>query len=262
MDLNIRGKTAIVTGASRGIGRACALELAREGANVCLVATNQAVLESAAAEARARGVEAFGVAADLRELSGCESAVSACVERFGGVDILVNNAGAATMGPILRLDESAIEAALQLKAYGYLRMSRLCISFMQRDGWGRIVNIAGGAGTSPAAGNMPTSLANVFVLNVTRALSDAVSKDGILVNTICPGMTNTDRARDLAFARAEREGRDVEEIVAEMGAATPAGRIAEPDEVARVAAFLASDACSYVHGSSIYMDGGSRRGIP
>ena len=133
---------------------------------------------------------------------------------------------------------------------------------MRANGWGRIVNIAGGAGASPTAGNMPTSIANAAVLNITRALSDAVAKDNILVNVICPGLTNTDRARTLARGQAERRGVDVEEVVAEMGRSLPAGRIAEPEEVARVAVFLASEAASYVHGSSVYMDGGARRGTP
>jgi NAD(P)-dependent dehydrogenase (short-subunit alcohol dehydrogenase family) len=166
------------------------------------------------------------------------------------------------MEPILSLNTATIQDALDLKLYGYLRMAQLAIPHMRSAGWGRIVNIAGGAGTSPAAGNIPTSLANIGVLNITRALSDAVSGEGILVNTICPGITNTDRARDLARARAEREGRDIEAVVAEMGRGVPAGRMAEPEEIARVAVFLASEACSYVHGSSIYMDGGGRRGIP
>lgn len=262
MDLGIRGKRAIVTGGSRGIGRACAIELAREGADVAVVATNAALLESVAAELRTHGVRAVPVVADLRSQEGCATAFAAAEASLGGIDILVNNAGAATMGGILGLPVEAIEDALRLKSFGYLRMAQLAIPGMKARRWGRIVNIAGGAGTSPAAGNMPTSIANIAVLNFTRALQDAVAADGITVNTICPGITDTDRARDLARGRAEREGRDIEAIVAEMGKGTPAGRIALPDEVARVAAFLASDACSYVHGSAIYMDGGARRGIP
>jgi NAD(P)-dependent dehydrogenase (short-subunit alcohol dehydrogenase family) len=133
---------------------------------------------------------------------------------------------------------------------------------MRRSGWGRIVNIAGAAGTSPERGNLPVSLANIAVLNMTRALSDAVAGDGILVNTICPGLTNTERARRLHATRAAEEGRDVDELIAEAGRGLPAGRIAEPEEIAEVAVFLASGACSYVFGSSVYMDGGSRRGTP
>lgn len=259
MDLGLQGRRAIVTGGSRGIGRACAIELAREGASVCIAGRNRDAL----AEARkATGAPAVTVEADLSTQEGCERAVSACLGAFGGVDILVNSAGAARMKGVLDLPVDVIDEALRLKLYGYLRMSQLVAPHMKEQGWGRIVNIAGGAGTSPTAGNMPTSLANIGVLNVTRALSDALAPHGVLVNTICPGLTNTDRARDLARARAQREGRDLEEIVAEMGAAVPAGRMAEPEEVARVAAFLASDACSYVHGTAIYMDGGARRATP
>jgi NAD(P)-dependent dehydrogenase (short-subunit alcohol dehydrogenase family) len=119
-----------------------------------------------------------------------------------------------------------------------------------------------GAGASPGRGNIPTPIANATVLNTSRALSDAVSKDGILVNVICPGMTNTERARDIHKIRADKEGIDVEDLLKKLGANLPAGRIAEPDEIARVACFLASDVCSYMFGSSIYMDGGQRRATP
>lgn len=262
MELGIRGKRAIVTGGSRGIGRACVVELAREGADVCVVGRDATLLAAVVSEAASFGVRATSVAADLSQFEGCKAAFDACVTALGGVDILINNAGAATTGPILDLPVEAIQDAMDLKSFGYLRMAQLCIPSMRANGWGRIVNIAGGAGASPTAGNMPTSIANAAVLNITRALSDAVAKDNILVNVICPGLTNTDRARTLARGQAERRGVDVEEVVAEMGRALPAGRIAEPEEVARVAVFLASEAASYVHGSSIYMDGGARRATP
>ncbi len=262
MELGLHGKRAIVTGGTRGIGKACAVELAREGADVCIVGRDRDLLEAGVAALTALGVRATGVAADLTRAEECASAVEHCVATLGGVDILVNSAGAARMEAILALKVETIQDALDLKLFGYLRMAQLAIPHMKERSWGRIVNIAGGAGTSPAAGNIPTSLANIGVLNITRALSDAVSGDGILVNTICPGLTNTDRARDLARGRAEREGRDIEAIVAEMGKGVPAGRMAEPEEIARVAVFLASEACSYVHGSSVYMDGGGRRATP
>lgn len=262
MDLGLKGRRAIVTGATRGIGRACALELAREGADVWLVGRNASLLESVAEEVAAFGVRVGTAGADLATDEGCRTAVAAAEAGLGGIDILVNCAGAARMGNVLSLPIEVIDEALRLKLYGYLRMAQLVAPGMQAAGWGRIVNIAGGAGTSPTAGNMPTSLANIGVLNITRALSDVLAPYGVLVNTICPGITNTDRARDLSRSRAEREGRDVEEIIAETGKNVPAGRIAEPEEVARVTAFLASEACSYVFASAIYMDGGSRRGTP
>ena len=262
MDLGLKGKRAIVTGSNRGIGRCCALALAREGARVCITARSQERLDKVISEINEVGGEGHAVAIDLTTLEGCQKVVDAAVANFGGVDILVNCAGAAKGGDILELPTELIDDGLSLKSYSYLRMSQLVIPHMGQNRWGRIINIAGGAGTSPTRGNIPISLANIAILNMTRALSDAVSKDGILVNTICPGLTNTQRARNVQQARAEQEGRDVEALLQEAGSELPAGRIAEPEEIANVVAFLASEPCSYMFGSSIYMDGGGRRGTP
>ena len=261
MDLGLTGKRVIVTGGSRGIGRCCALALAREGARVSITARSQERLDAVVSEINEAGGEGYAVAVDLTALESCQKVVSETAEHFGGVDILVNNAGAARGGDILDLPTELIDDALSLKSYSYLRMSQLVIPHMRENGWGRIVNVAGGAGTSPTSGNIPVSLANIAILNMTRAL-DAVSEDGILVNTICPGLTNTQRARDVQQASADQAGIDVEEMLQELGKELPAGRIAEPEEIANVVAFLASEPCSYMFGSSIYMDGGGRRGTP
>ncbi len=255
-------KVALVTGASRGIGNACALALVAEGARVCVTARNQELLARTVEDINASGGEGMFVAADLTSVEGCKSVVDACVEKWGGVDVLVNVAGAAGGGDILDLPVDLIGDALALKSYGYLRMAQLVIPHMRENKWGRVVNIGGGAGASPTRGNIPTSLANASVYNITRALSDAVSADGILVNVINPGMTNTQRARDNQQARADREGVNVEDLLKDLGSKLPAGRIAEPEEIARVACFFASEACSYVFGSSVYMDGGQRRATP
>ncbi|MDP6041187.1 MAG: SDR family oxidoreductase [Candidatus Latescibacteria bacterium] len=262
MDLGLKDRRAIVTGGSQGIGRACALALAREGVRVCIVARTQEKLDAVVAEINEAGGEGHSVSVDLTRQESCEQVVKETVEAFGGVDILVNNVGAAKNADILELNVEQISEALQLKSYSYLRMAQLVIPHMKENGWGRIVNIAGGAGTSPTRTNIPTGAANITILNMTRALSDAVSGDGILVNTVCPGLTNTPRARTQQGARAEREGRDVEEVLKELGSELPAGRMAEPEEIANVATFLASEACSYIFGSSIYMDGGVRRSTP
>lgn len=262
MDLGLKGKRAVVTGGSQGIGRCCALALAREGARVCIAARTRETLDAVVAEINAAGGEGHAVAVDLTREENCEVVVSEAVGAFGGVDVLVNNVGAARNADILDLDVAQISEALELKSYSYLRMAQLVIPLMRENGWGRIVNVAGGAGTSPTRGNIPTGAANAVILNMTRALSDAVSGDGVLVNAVCPGLTNTPRARSQQRARADREGRDVESVLKDLGAELPAGRMAEPEEIANVVAFLASEACSYVFGSSIYMDGGGRRGTP
>ena len=262
MDLGLKGKRAIVTGASGGIGRACALELSREGARICLTARNEQTLESIAKEIREAGGEGIFVVADLTSLDDCKKVLAAAAGKFGGIDILVNTAGAAGAGDILNLDVQLLTDALSLKTYGGLRLAQLVIPHMKKNRWGRILNIAGAAGMSPARGNMPTSFANITVLNTTRALSDAVSGDGILINTICPGTTNTQRARNRLQRRADQEGKSLEKVYQEEGNKVPAGRIAEPEEIGRAACFLCSEANSYIFGSSLYMDGGGRRGIP
>ena len=262
MNLGLRGKRAIVTGGSQGIGRCCALALAREGVRVCIVARTRTTLDSVVAEINSAGGEGHAVAVDLTRRENCDAVINETVAAFGGVDILINNVGAARNADILHLDVAQISEALQLKTYSYLRMAQIVIPLMRENGWGRIVNIAGGAGTSPTRSNIPTGAANIAILNMTRALSDAVSGDGILVNAVCPGLTNTSRARTQQQARAEREGRDVEAVLNDLGATVPAGRMAEPEEIANVVAFLASEPCSYVFGSSIYMDGGGRRSTP
>lgn len=262
MDLGLHGKRAIVTGGSRGIGRACALALAREGAQVCIAARTQDILDETRAALEQTGTEAHTVAADLNSQAACERVVLETVERFGGIDILVNNVGAARNADILVLPPELIDEALSLKTYSYLRMSQLVLPYMKANQWGRIINIAGAAGTSPTRGNIPTGAANVTILNITRALSDALAGEGILVNSVCPGLTNTGRARTQQGVRAAREGRDVEGLLQELGEELPAGRIAEPEEVANVVTFLASEACSYLFGSALYMDGGKRRATP
>jgi NAD(P)-dependent dehydrogenase (short-subunit alcohol dehydrogenase family) len=262
MDLGLQLKVALVTGGSSGIGRACALELAREGASVCVVARDEGRLQATVAELSSMGAEAIAVSADLATAEGCRKAFDACIEHFGRVDVLINNAGAARQADVLALDTALIDEALALKLYGYLRLAQLVAPGMRERRWGRIVNIAGGAGASPTAGNLPVSFANITVLNMTRGLSDAVSADGVLVNTICPGLTNTPRARRLGGPASGQGPSDVEAALAEMGKRLPAGRIAEPEEIARMACFLASEACTYAHGNAIYMDGGSRRSTP
>jgi NAD(P)-dependent dehydrogenase (short-subunit alcohol dehydrogenase family) len=138
---------------------------------------------------------------------------------------------------------------------------------MQAQRWGRIVNIAGAAGTGPTATNLPASFANVNILNMTRALSDVGAGHGILVNTICPGLTNTPRTREHRRVAAQRAGRQIDEaeiesFIEKAGRELPAGRMCEPEDVAKVTCFLASEACSYVQASAIYMDGGARRATP
>jgi NAD(P)-dependent dehydrogenase (short-subunit alcohol dehydrogenase family) len=262
MDLGIRDKVAIVTGGSSGIGRECAIDLASEGVKVAFVGRDQPRLQQTLAMTREAGTEGFAITADLSNEEGCASAVEACISHYGTVDILVNVAGAAQPSSVLKMPRAAVQDGLDLKFFGYMHMAQLVAPYMQEKGWGRIVNVAGAAGTSPTTENLPTSLANITVMNLTHALSDALSPYGILVNVVCPGGVDTPRTHARYAARAEREGKPIEAVIADLGKDLPAGRIARADEVAKVVTFLCSEPCSYVFASAIYMDGGGRRATP
>ncbi len=262
MDLGLKNKIAIVTGGSRGIGRACALELSKEGVRVCVTARNEDLLQNTVAKIRSSGSEGIYMGADLTDSDECQKVVDACVGAYGGVDILINCAGAAGGKHVFDLPTEVIDEAARLKFYGALRLAQLVIPHMKKNQWGRIVTISGMAAVNPVPGNLAAAVTNISIHMMTRSLSDAVAGDGILVNTICPGMTNTERARDVARIQAEQRGCDVEDIIDEFAAKLPAKRIAKPEEIARVACFLSSTACSYICGSSIFMNGGLRGSTP
>lgn len=262
MDLGLVGKRAIVTGGTGGIGRACALELAKEKAYVCVTAPRAAPLSKVVKEIDAAGGRGLYVAEDLTSLEGCKKVVDVCVQEFGGVDILINCAGRTKNAPVLELSTDVIDDALNLKLYGQLRMAQLVLPLMRKNFWGRIVNVSGMAAADPTPGNLAASITNISIHNMTRSLADEVIQDGILVNVICPCMVDTNRQRVRYKDRAERENRSLDEVMREVGKNLPIGRMAEPQEIGRVACFLASEACSFVSGTVVYMDGGRRKGTP
>jgi len=262
MDLGIEGRVAIVTGGSRGIGRAVAERLCREGAHVAVCARNRDSL----AEAQ-RAIEAVGagrvltVEADLTDPAAAGRVVDAAVAAWGRIDILVNNAGAARGLPFDELTHERWMENLQLKLFGYLRMARLVLPHLRKNGWGRIVNIAGVAGLQPSALAMPVGLNNAGILNVMKALSDAEAANNILVTTVCPGPILTERQTTLLQDAARAKGTTVEAAQREATAAIPLRRMGRPEEVADVVAFLASERASYITGSLVIVDGGLHRSM-
>ena len=262
MDLGIAGRVAIVTGGSRGIGRAVAERLCREGAHVAVCARNQDSL----AEAQ-RAIEAVGagrvltVEADLTDPAAAGRVVDAAVAAWGRIDILVNNAGAARGLPFDELTHERWMENLQLKLFGYLRMTRLVLPHLRKNGWGRIVNIAGVAGLQPSALAMPVGLNNAGILNVMKALSDAEAANNILVTTVCPGPILTERQTTLLQDAARAKGTTVEAAQREATAAIPLRRMGRPEEVADAVAFLTSERASYITGSLVIVDGGLHRSM-
>jgi len=262
VDLGIKGRVALITGGSKGLGFATGRSLAEAGCRIALVARTQADVERAAATlAREFGVEAAGFAADLAEAPSAKRVADAAVARFGHVDILVNCAGAAPAGSLEQLTEEQLENALRLKLYGYMHMIRAVLPVMRPRKWGRIINIGGMSGRSPGPTAVAVGLNNFGIATMTKSVADAAARDGILVNVVDPGPIATERQEALMRGLAEREGKAVEAVKAERDAKMPLGRIGNPEEVGDLVAFLASERNGFITGTSIIIDGGGNRNI-
>jgi 3-oxoacyl-[acyl-carrier protein] reductase len=252
MELGLKGKVAAVTGGTEGIGRATAKKFAEEGAHVAICARRADVLEQTAAELRKTGAEVITVPADMSRAADVERFMDAVIKRFGRIDVLVNNAGASARGKFLEVDDATWSADLELKVFGAIRCARLAIPHMKKQGGGRIINITISSAKQPGAESMPTSVSRAAGLAITKALSREFAADNILVNTVCIGKIKSGQHE----RRYKREGRTAEEYYTQAAKDIPLGRVGEAEEVANVIAFLASDAASYVTGTSINLDGG------
>jgi 3-oxoacyl-[acyl-carrier protein] reductase len=262
MDLGLRGKVALVTGGSKGIGAAVARGLAREGAKVALTARTRAALEKTASEiAAATGGEVVTVTGDLTQPEDAQRIVDATLARFGRIDILVNNAGAAPGGRILDLTEADWALALQLKFMGYVRCARAVIPHMVRQGGGRILNIVGNDGVKPLGFEIAPSAANAADLAMTVALAEQYGSDNIRVNAINPGPVATERWDGLVAGIGRIHGISPDEAQKKVDRSIPLGRIATVEEVADVAVFVASDRASFMNGAQILLDGGQRKAL-
>jgi len=204
---------------------------------------------------------ALTVEADLTEPMAAGRVVEAVASAWGRIDILVNNAGAARGLPFDDLTDERWLENLQLKLFGYLRMARLALPHLRKNGWGRIVNIAGVAGLQPSPLAMPVGLNNAGVLNVMKALADAEARNNILVTTVCPGPILTERQARLLQDAASAKGITVEAAQQEATGAIPLKRMGRPEEVADVVTFLASERAGYITGSFVIVDGGLYRAM-
>jgi 3-oxoacyl-[acyl-carrier protein] reductase len=252
MDLGLTGKVAIVTGGSEGIGKATALKLVQEGAKVAIAARREDVLSRAAEQLRAAGGDVLSVVADVTSNADVERLVALTVERFGKLDILVNNAGTANAKSFEAASEELWHQDLDLKLHAAVRTIRAALPHLKQAG-GRIINITTPAGKQPGARSLPTSVSRAAGIALTKALSKEFAEHRILVNTVCVGVIKSAQQERHGQAR----GLTVEEHYRELGKAVPLQRVGEAVEVANVIAFLASEAASYVTGTSINVDGGS-----
>ena len=257
MNLELKGKAVIVTGGSKGIGRAIALGMLAEGANVLACARGAEALAALAADAPKSGGRLETVAADLTDAGAIELVAARCAQAFGRVDILVNNAGSARTGEFLELDDQAWLDDWRLKFFGYVRMARSAIPLMERGGGGVIVNIIGAAALNPRRTYMVGGAANAALNHFTKALADEGARRGVRVVGVNPGPIMTER---LLKMRAGLLGANpgASDAFSRM---TPLGRAGTPEEVADLTMFLASPRAAFIHGANITIDGGYTQGL-
>jgi 3-oxoacyl-[acyl-carrier protein] reductase len=262
MDLMLKGKVAVVGGASKGLGRACADVLAGEGANLALCSRSRPDLEKAAQEIRdATGTGVLAFAGDLERPDTIRDLIAATVERFGRLDVLVNNSG----GPPLTYAQNATEeqwaTAVQRSLLFFARMSREALPHLKKSGGGRIVNILASTVYQPIPNLSLSGATRMGVVAYMKSLADEVGRDGVLINNVCPGSILTERMLSNVTARAKEKNISVEEALGERAAETAVGRIGEPKEFAYLVAFLASGRSSYITGTTMLVDGGLVRSM-
>jgi 3-oxoacyl-[acyl-carrier protein] reductase len=260
MDLGLKDLSVLVAASSKGLGRAAALLLAREGARVTICARGREALEKTRAEIAALGAEVLAVPVDLTEPGAARTLVDATVARFGRLDILIGNAGGPPPGDFLSLDERDWEAAIQLTLMSFVRLCYAAIPPIRRSSHGSILAFTSMSVKQPLPNLVLSNSLRLAVTGLVASLADELGPDGIRVNAICPGWTRTDRVEQLLHDRASRDDSTAEEEAAQITGAIPLGRMATPDEFARAAAFLVSPAASYIHGVSLLIDGGICRG--
>ena len=258
MDLGLRGKVALVTAASKGMGKACAMALAAEGARVAMCARTEADLKAAADEVRTRtGAEVLAVPADVTRADQVADLVQRVTGAWGGVDILIANAGGPPRGPFEEMSDEHWQAAFEISLLSVVRLVRAVLPSMKARNWGRILTIQSSSVKQPIPELLLSNAVRPGTHGLIKTLAGQVGRHNITVNTLCPGRILTDRL----LSGAKSAGLPQEEYVRRVGADVPLGRVGTPEEFASVAVFLASERASYVTGVALQVDGGLVRGL-
>jgi len=255
------GKVVVVSGASRGIGFGIAKAFARDGAQTVLAASSESNLAAAAHTISESSAQTpLAIAADLRSLAGCESVHSAVLQRFGRCDVLVTSAGATRAGAFLSQSDEEWQDGFALKFYSCVRLCRLFWP-MLRTSEGFVINIIGGAARTPDPEFLVGGSVNAAVANFTKGLSGLGKRDGVNVNSILPGLTETERVKELFEQRAKAAGITPDQARSNAVAKEAIRRLGQPEDIAELAVFLASDRARHIQGTAIAVDGGGTPGL-
>ena len=257
MDLGLKGRRALVLGASRGLGRAIAGALAAEGVAVALASRNRDALAALATHLSAQhGVVAYAIVADVADESGMDVLAEEAVLRLGGVDILVLNHGGPPVGPAVELSLDSLKEQFTRMVVAPIRLAMRLLPGMRERGWGRILTVGSSGMIQPLPNMILSNTLRGAIVGWNKTLATEVAAEGVTCNILAPGAIETDRLRETASFEANRTGASLEEVLAKRAAAIPAGRLGRPDEFGAVAAFLASDRAAYITGSIVRVDGG------
>lgn len=262
MELGLEGKVAIVGGASRGIGRAIAEALAMEKCRLAIAARGEQQLRQAADDtSKASGVEVIAIPCDMARHEDIRRLVAQTVERLGRLDIVVNNAGGPPFGMFEEHSEETWQAALDQNFLSVVRTVREALPHLRRQGGGRIINITSYAVKQPLYGLILSNSARLAVIGLAKTLSKELGPDKITVNNVCPGPTATERMMSLMRSRAEAQGRTFDEVVREESSRIPLGHLGEPEDIAALVVFLASERARHITGTTIQVDGGATESV-
>lgn len=261
MDLGLRGRRALVMGASKGLGRAIAEALAAEGAHLVISGRDQATLEAVCAALRSAGAaSANGIAADVADPAQMDKLADGAVAAMGGVDILVQNHGGPPPGPALEVTEEALSTWFQRIVLSPVRITNRLLPGMRARKWGRVINVGSTGMLQPLPNMVLSNALRASVMGWMKTLSAEVAHEGITCNIVAPGAIRTDRSLETAENLARRQGKSVEEVIAERSKTIPAGRYGLPAEYGPLVAFLCSEQAAYITGCVLRVDGGMVRG--